>query len=583
MKKTLSLLLIGFILVSFTSTSYAQVKKDETVYVNLKNNGNVEHITVVNHISGDSNEEFYTDYGKYNDFQTLISGVEPIIEENKIKWPTDVLNAKDIYYEGSLNKPLPLKINIKYFLDDNEIKAEELAGKSGRLKILISIKDSSKLITQIQVPLNLNVFSNINAPSGVTSVVGKTMTVVFNHLPIENQDYILEADGVNIELDSIMIASTASNIGLPNSIEDGINQLTNGMDEMSNATEKLQDGSVEINKGTNALINGLKALTDGIKKLASGTNEINLNSKTIQNGFKEFNNGLSTLKDNMLVFFKNINDINQGLNTLSQQGNNIKQGLITIKDATNGLDKGLGELSTGLTQLNTGHEELVQLAKSLATSSDPRVKALAEGIIQEGMAIKALNQGAKESSTGMKALSQGANELYGGLEKFNYGIDSAAKGFNQMSEELKPLPGELDKMIQGHTQLTNGLEPLFQGIKNIDNGLNEISTKTSSLPYEVKKIADGQDEISKGLEKLNEEGFKKIKSSMDELTELQGSEDNEEYSSFADNENNKDSTVQFIMKTPSIKIDEKAKNNDLEVPVIKKKNFIQRFLDLFRK
>ena len=145
-----------------------------------------------------------------------------------------------------------------------------------------------------------------------------------------------------------------------------------------------------------------------------------------------------------------------------------------------------------------------------------------------------------------------------------------------------PLPGEIDNMLQGHTQLTNGLEPLFQGISAIDNGLNEISTKTQAFPSEVQKLTDGQSEISKGLEKLNDEGFKKIKSSMDELLDLQDSTDSKEYSSFVDNENNKDSTVQFIMKTPSIKLDEKMKNNNIETPIIKK-NFIQRFLDLFRK
>ncbi len=51
-----------------------------------------------------------------------------------------------------------MKIKIKYFLDNKEILGEDLAGKSGNLKINISIEDSSDLTTQIQLPLSLDMF-----------------------------------------------------------------------------------------------------------------------------------------------------------------------------------------------------------------------------------------------------------------------------------------------------------------------------------------------------------------------------------------------------------------------------------------
>jgi len=137
MKRFLSITLIIFTLISFTTIAFAEVLKNETVYVNLNYDGKTENIVVVNHISGDSNKDVFIDYGKYDNLEVLVNNVEPIMEANQIKWPTEILKSQDIYYEGTIIKTLPLKLDIKYFLDNKEIKGEDLAGKSGKLKILI--------------------------------------------------------------------------------------------------------------------------------------------------------------------------------------------------------------------------------------------------------------------------------------------------------------------------------------------------------------------------------------------------------------------------------------------------------------
>lgn len=583
MKKFLSLIIIVFMLISFTTLAYADVVKNETIYINLKHDGSTDNIKVVNHISGSTSEEYFIDYGKYTDLQVLVNGVEPIIEGNAIKWPTNILKEKDIYYEGTIDKALPIKLNIKYYLDGKEINGEDLGGKSGKLKIVISIKDSKDLTTQIQIPLNLNIFSNINAPSGVSSVIGKTMTVVFNHLPMGDQEFFIETDGKNIELDSILIASTASGMDLPDNIGGSMDKLTKGIDDMSEATVKLQDGSVEINKGTNSLIDGLKSLRDGVNKLFAGTKEINDNSKILTKGFLDFNLGLLELKENIPGLVKGINDLNNGLTSLNKEGGNIKLGLSSLNKGTTEFKQGIEGLSSGLTQLNTGHEQLVELAKSLANSTDPRVKALAEGVIGEGIAINSLTQGAKESASGATTLAESTNQLYMGYEQFIGGLDNASKGFNQMNEGIKTLPQEIETMVAGHTQLTNGLTPLFDGISGINSGLSALSKETGLLPNEVQKLADGQKEISDGLSKLNEEGFSKIKSSIDDFSGFDNSDKKEDYTSFVDNDKNKNSTAQFVMKTPSIKKIDISKDIDgTNTPVVQK-NFFQRLLDLFRK
>ena len=50
-------------------------------------------------------------------------------------------NGSDIYYQGESKKELPIKCKITYTLDGKEISAEDLAGKSGKVKITIEYEN----------------------------------------------------------------------------------------------------------------------------------------------------------------------------------------------------------------------------------------------------------------------------------------------------------------------------------------------------------------------------------------------------------------------------------------------------------
>lgn len=580
MKKFLSLLLVVFLLFSSSALSYAEIIKNETVYVNLKHDGSKENIVVVNHISGENGDEYFTDYGKYDSFEVLVNGVEPVIEGDKIKWPTSFLKNNDIYYEGKIDKELPMDLSIKYYLDNKEISGEDIAGKTGDFKIVVSIKDSPDLTMQIQIPLNLNKFSDISVNGGVSSVVGKTMTVVYNHLPMGDGEYVLEAYGENIELDSITIAGTAGDIEIPDNLDSGIKQLVDGIDEMSDATKELHDGSVEINKGTNLLVSGIKSLSNGIYQLFTGTRDISENSNTIIGGFKEINEGLIQFKEHVGGLIAGIGEMNSGLSSLDKENKNIKTGLEGINEGLSGLSEGIQGLDNGLSQLNEGHQGLVQLANSLAKNPDPNVQALVQGVLGEAEAITSLSEGAREASAGAISLAAGTSKLSAGYGEFSNGLSSIAGGFNEMNQGLQTFPQELETMVGGHTQLVNGLEPLFGGIQELNAGMEKMYNETKSMPNQVQELADGQGEISDGLLKLNEEGFGKLKESLDEFSTL--GEEKEPYTSFVDNKNNRDSNVQFVMQTPTIKIPESDVDYNMD-ETKEKKSFIQRFLDLFRK
>lgn len=579
MKKYLSFILIIVLFISQTSISYAEVFKNETVYVNLDYDGNVENITIVNHISGNSNDEYFIEYGDYNSLDVLVNDIEPIIEDNKIKWPTSFLEKEDIYYEGKIDKELPLDLNITYFLDGKEISPSELAGNTGNLKIEIQVKNSQDLTMQIQIPMNLNIFSNIHANRGVTSVVGKTITVVYNHLPIGDAVYTLEAYGENIRLDPIIMSATSQGVEIPDSLTGGIDHLKGGINELSDATVELENGSRQLTGGTENLVNGLSSLSNGISNLYSGAKELNQNSNRIMDGFKEINKGLTLLKDNMTTIVSSVHQTNEGLTALNNKSLEISGGLQGINGGLSEVSGGISALDGGLNELNTSHKQLVNLAKSLVNSSDPNVRALAKGVIGEETAIEELSKGASASNNGIKSISENTNNLTMGFAEFSDGLDNMTKGFNELNEGLKPVPTSLDEMVKGHTELINGIEPLFGGITELTNGIGELSNKSKLIPNQVQKIATAQNDISEGLHRLNKEGFSKIKNSLDTF-DFEDTNEKEPYTSFVDNKN-KNSNVQFVMKTPSIEIEEIEDTLDDNIQK-ENKSIWQRFLDLFR-
>ncbi|MCF6464614.1 hypothetical protein [Clostridium sp. Cult2] len=580
MKRILSLLIIFTILFSFSTIVLAEINRNETIYVNLNHDGTTKNIKVVNHISGNSVEKYYIDFGDYDDIKVLVDGVKPIIEDDEIKWHTEILKEKDIYYEGTITKELPMIINIDYFLDGKEIEGEKLAGKSGNLKINISIKNSTDLTTQFQIPLNLDIFSDIKIENGVSSVVGKTMTVVFTHLPIEDQEFSIEAKGKNIQLEPIIISSTSSSIILPDDLEKDIDNFSEGINEMSKAAEELEKGSSKLTKGTNSLKEGLKALSDGIAKFYSSFKEIGNNTKILSKGLMDFNNGFKVLVDNIQNLFSGINQLNSGFNQIDTETQSIKEGLSSLNNGTKELNKGAEQLANGLNELDTNHKKLVTLAESLSNSKDPRVKALAEGVIKEGMAISTLSQGANDSFVGMSAIGENINKLDLGFQEYSKGIDTIAGGFNQLNQQLEPLPKELENMYKGHSQLTEGINSMFTGFEPMMEGFEELNNKTQGLPNEVDKLIDGQKNITKGISTLNEEGLVKIKDSIDGFSILDNSKTKNEYTSFVHSKND-NNTSQFIMQTPAIKLE--AEKEKVELKVENEKNFFERFLDLFRR
>lgn len=589
MKKRIAALLVVLLMVLSPLAVMAETAKDETVYINLNNDGSVSEIKVVNHVYGAGSSEYFIDYGKYTDMKVLSENKPPIINGDTVKWQQDQYKDKDLYYEGTVDKEPPIKIGIKYYLDGKEVKAEELAGENGHLKVVINVKYISDkngkvpgLMTQIQFPVSMEIFKNIKVKGGSKVIIGSMANIVFTSLPGDSQSFEAEMDGKDIELKSISISAVPAKFSLPASVTEGLNKLTGGLAEMENSASKLEGGMDNAISGTKSLKTGMDSMGRGLSSLYEGSNRIYKESQKITAGMDEFNNGLSQIADNSGKMIEGIGGASQGLDKLYAGSQENYKGVQKLYEGSKSLSKGTDELSKGISQLKEGHSQLAALAQELLKSTDPRVRGMAQGIIEEGKALDALNSGAAELNSGAKQQEGGMGQLYTGLGEYNKGFSQVQTGMKEISEGAKQFPTYLGTMNKNYEELKNGTNAVFKGYGDINAAIGEINKNVSVLPGSIQRLVDGQISIKNGLNRLNNEGIKRIRVSMDDNLEklIGGNDKKNSYTSFMDNERNKNSTVQFVMQTPPIAKKEVKKTEAVQE---EKKGFFERLMALFKR
>lgn len=110
--------------------------KTETVYVTLDNAGAVQDISVTDWIHTDTAEVYLRDVTDLENVFNVKSNTEPYFKNGGLFWN---MPTTDLYYRGTSTKPLPVSVSVRYYMNDIEMPASEIAGQSGRLRIEIEM------------------------------------------------------------------------------------------------------------------------------------------------------------------------------------------------------------------------------------------------------------------------------------------------------------------------------------------------------------------------------------------------------------------------------------------------------------
>ena len=541
----LSMLLVNSGMVLYAKDD--ETVKDETVYAMLNSDGSVDQEIVSSWLHNDNGIRNIKEQLDLSNVKNVKSDEKPEVSGKTYTWNAD---SNDIYYEGTSTKTLPVQVRVTYKLDGKEISGKDLIGKSGKLEIHISLKNTQSKTVNVNgrqtrihpfymgagvLDLSTDHFSNVKCENGKVLSEGNNTMVAFisvpglqdtlescgvtgaKELPMQD-DITITCEAKDFELGPIMFAMTpevpVDKLKDINSMDD----LTKGLDELTNASAQLLNGTSQLSEGTatfqgkmQELVNGVPTLTNGVSALKNGTQELVSGSTRLYSGLQNLHTGMNQAKkgtaklnkatDGLGTLVSGVDEINTNMQALAkglQDGSNELNASLSDEMLKN-LTDGLGNVSALQEMFEKDQQHVAQAAADLEaalTSTDVDNAAGKLGETAEYLKKKAFNDKGEvvdaEAAQALKSLKSADDYL------LNYKTQATASAVNLQkqltqlqtdSANLKNLSDMADSAAEMLPKLSSfkaSLNTASQGAQQLARGTQQLSEKSSSL-LELKK------------------------------------------------------------------------------------------------
>ena len=500
--KIIASVVLSSIVVCSAIPTFASTK-DEVVYSDLDSTGKSYSTTVSSKISNDDNSEFINDISNLMNI-TNTSGDETFDQNgNEIVW-----NAKGntISYRGETDKELPITTSVKYELDGEEISSEDLAGKTGHVKITIKYQNNDSHIetingkrvtmytpfvvvagTIVDSDNNKNVTINKGKilENGTKMIaMGIAMPGLKESLDISDRDIEIpdsieiEMDATDFEMNNIISYVT------PKVLEEDDLDLFDNIDDIYSQVNELQDAS-------NKLVDGTSQLRDGVVTLNRGTHEL---SKSLNSVISQYEYERKQLANKEKIEEQIVSIVNEEFEKLLP---NIKEeakeeAKKAIANHETDLENSVVETSLKYTN-NEVNEQLEKIEKNNSLLTDEQKKQLEQAIEKDIQEVL----GEMETDEQFKALEKAVQESVIEVIKETVG-----------SETENAVNNAIDTMSkQGLSQEEqNALSAQTSQI--VTNKITEIINQ-KTVEY-MKQGMSQQDAINKAKQDVNDENLVSI-------------------------------------------------------------------------
>ena len=367
---------------SVSSTVAQNISKDETVYVLAGADGSVKKIIVSDWIKNQLGSATVTDKSDLNNIENVKGDESYSVNGDNMKvWDAQ---GNDIYYQGDIQKELPVGMSVSYTLDGKTISADELAGKSGKVTIRFDYDNRQYETVQINgtnqriyVPfamltgmiLDNDCFSNVQVSNGKLVNDGDRTVVAGLAFPGLQENLALSRDQLSIP-DYVEVTADVKNFSLGMTVTLACNDVFSQIDDVNFTTAdgatasigKLTDAMTQLLDGSSALYDGLSTLLDKSKELATGVEELAAGAKAIRDGAGSVDEGTAALKAGLA-------ELSTGLNTLSSNSEALNEG--AEKVFTTLLSTAATQIrQAGLTVPDLTIDNYAQVLNELITSLD---------------------------------------------------------------------------------------------------------------------------------------------------------------------------------------------------------------------
>ena len=364
-----------------------KISKDETVYVLTGADGSVKKIIVSDWLKNELGSASVADKSDLSDIENVKGDESYTINgDNMTVWDAQ---GNDIYYQGNIQKELPVGLSVRYYLDGKSVSPEELKGKSGKVTIRFDYENRQYETVQINgvnqriyVPfamltgmiLDNDTFQNVQITNGKLVNDGDRTVVVGLAFPGLQENLNLSRDDLSIP-DSVEITADVTNFSLGMTVTLACNDLFSQLGDVdltsldsTSALEQLTGAMDQLLSGSSALYEGLSTLLDKSGELVSGVEELAQGAAAIKSGADSVDDGAAQLKAGLA-------DLSSGLNTLSANSEALNSG---AKQVFNSL------LETAATQIRAKGLNVPDLTiENYAGELNTLIKSLDETTVYE--------------------------------------------------------------------------------------------------------------------------------------------------------------------------------------------------------
>lgn len=379
--------------------------KEESVYVKADASGNVKKTTVSEWLKNPEKGTI-SDTSELKDIKN-VKGDETFEtgSNNNVSWKSE---GNDIYYQGTIDKELPVDVKVSYKLDGKSISPKDLKGKSGKVEIQFSYDNKSKQTVNVNgedvemytpftmvsaMMLSSDEYSNVSVENGKLISDGDKNIVVGVAFPGLANDLNLKDLDMDIDIpETVTITADVKDATVGTSITMASAELMNefGLDDID-SFDDLQDSIDDLEDATNQLVDGSKEAADGSKELADGVGTLNDGAGTLASGAGTLADGVNTLNEKSGTLVSGVNTLASGVGTytagvasIAKNSQLISDNMQSLQGGVNKLEEqiaaqatqGLGEIKTNINNAKTGVDQINSAITTSLGEGKPGVQGI---------------------------------------------------------------------------------------------------------------------------------------------------------------------------------------------------------------
>ncbi len=504
---------------------------NETVYVVADASGTPQTTVVVDwlQVQGTGTFDIVDPAPGVGEIESLTDGFSPEKNGDAVNAAVTVDGYGDFFYRAETGQELPIDISVTYQLDGDDIAPDELAGRSGRLRMEIEIvnhlertetvsyedADGTTASTEVtytvpllcipQLEIDGTRMTDIVAPDGAQlAIAGQTMTYAIPVVPSPRETVAIEMTARDIELAPMIVSAFP---GLPASpdfsvvdqlaeLRDGLGLLGQLSDGHLQVVQGISDGmgAYDLSAATGAA-EGLAALTSGLGELASGAEGL---AKLTAGQYQYLDGVIGSIDTSQFDSLGQLTSAITSMTVAASQMETATAGLVTLLDGQIALAEAIRTSNAGLLAQAAGFagEYGAYSTDTTALAAAGDFQTLATGLGTQDYLLGVLLDGGDPDGPGPQPYMPGLHTTRESLAQIRDGLTAMRSGLEQLEAGaggLSAVPGAFGQLKAALIVLRDGGDPDGSGPATEMPGLG--TTRDG-----IAGIADGLTQAAAGLQ-----------------------------------------------------------------------------------